>query len=257
MSVHNGEAYLKACIDSILGQTFDDFEFIIVDDASADATAVLLDEYTRADIRVRLVTNKENLGLTKSLNIAIRKAQGEYIARMDADDISFPERFEKQVDFLDKNPEYGVVGAWAKVIDEKGEIIDEFAWETDSKTLKRNLIKWNPIIHSLAMIRKSVLDDAGLYDENFRYAQDYELWFRISRLSKMANIPDFLMSYRVSGKSITSSKNHEQAKCYMRAQWRAIKSGQYSPLNAVYLIRSSFSILFPPNIKKGLKKLYK
>lgn len=239
MSVRNGEAYLKACIDSILGQTFGDFEFIIIDDASTDASAVLIDEYTLADDRVRLVGNKENLGLTKSLNIALKKARGEYIARMDADDISFPERFDKQVKFLDENPDYGVVGAFAQVIDDKGDKVVGFEnWieETDNKTIQKELIKWNVIVHPLAMVRRSVIEKVGGYDESFKYAQDYDLWLRIAMISKIHNLPEFLLNYRMSKESITASRNKLQAKCAFRARLNAIKRGQYSLFSGIYLL---------------------
>lgn len=253
MSVRNGEAYLKACIDSILGQTFSDFEFIIVDDASTDATAVLLDEYTRADERVRLVTNKENLGLTKSLNIALQKARGEYIARMDADDISLPERFEKQVRFLGKYLSHSIVGSWMKIIDDQSKEIDVWETETSDDQIKKALIRYNPMFHPTVMMRKNLLDQIGGYDEAWRYAQDYELYFRLSRIGKMANIPEYLLRYRVSKKSITVSRNTKQAVCALRAQWKGITSGFYSPLNIVFLVRPIIGMLLP----KSFKDLYK
>ncbi len=253
MSVRNGEAYLKACIDSILGQTFGDFEFIIVDDASTDASAVLIDEYTLADDRVRLVGNKENLGLTKSLNIALKKARGEYIARMDADDIAFPERFEKQVKFLDENKDYGLVGSWAELINEKSETIGEQRYPTKYENLSKSLIRFNPFFHSSIMMRKSSLDTAGFYNEDWKYAQDYELFFRLNRISKLSNLPENLLKSRVSENSITRKKNTEQAKFALRARWEAIKRGDYSWFSIIYLSRPLASMILPYSIRKFLK----
>ena len=120
MCVHNGERYLYEALESVLNQTFEDFEFIIVDDASADNTPAILKEYAAQDGRIRLMRNAHNLGLTRSLNKALRLAKGEYIARQDADDISLPQRLEKQVEFLNSNSRTAVVGSWTEVIDEYG-----------------------------------------------------------------------------------------------------------------------------------------
>lgn len=254
MSAYNAEKFIEEAVESILRQTFTDFEFIIIDDASSDKTPSILRNFSYKDPRIKIITNEKNLGLTKSLNLGIENSRGEYIARMDADDISFPERFEKQVKFLDENKETGVVGAWAKVIDEEGKEIDEFDYEEiDSQTVRKELIKSNVIIHPLAMIRKSVLEKVGGYDESFQYAQDYDLWFRIEKVSEIQNLPLFLMNYRISRKSITSSKNNKQSLCALRAQWYAIKRGQYSILAIFYLFRSVLSIILP----KTLKDLYK
>ena len=121
MSVYNGEKYLKQAIDSILTQDFKDFEFIIVNDASTDKTAQILDKYDNA--RIKVLVNKKNLGLAKSLNIAIKQAKGEYIARMDDDDISLPSRFSKQLEYLQKYSDVGVLGTQIDVINDKGRII--------------------------------------------------------------------------------------------------------------------------------------
>ena len=254
MAVHNGEKYLKESIDSVLNQTFGDFEFIIIDDASTDASAVLIDEYTLFDDRVRLMRNITNLGLTKSLNLAIKKAQGEYIARMDADDIAFPERFERQVKYLDSNMDYGVVGSWAKVIDTNSQIIGQLKYPVNNNELKNVLIKYNPFIHSTLMIRKSILEKTGLYNENWKYAQDYELLFRIASNLKVANIPEFLLQSRVDQNSITRKKNKAQAKLALLARWEAIKRGDYSFVSVVFLLRPIASILLPFGLRKILKK---
>lgn len=253
MSVYNGEKFLRDSIESILNQTFNDFEFIIIDDCSTDKTADIIKTYSYRDPRIRIITNEQNLGLTKSLNIGINESRGEFIARMDSDDVTLPERFEKQVRFLDENKDYGVVGAWAKVIDDLGVEVDEFDWETDDKTIRKNLIKWNSMIHPLAMIRKDILEKVGMYSENLRYAQDYDLWFRVAKVSKLANLPEFLLKYRISNKSITASKNKEQSLCALKARWCAIKSGLYSPIYIVYLARPILGMILP----KKLKDFYK
>lgn len=251
MSVYDGDRFLRESIESILSQTFTDFEFIIVNDASTDKTADILKAYSFRDPRIKIITNKTNLGLTKSLNIGIKESTGEYIARMDSDDISLPERIEKQVKFLDENKDHGVVGALVYAIDETGKRIDGFKnWihEIDNKTIQKKLIKRNVVVHPLAVVRKSTLDLVGGYDESFRYAQDYDLWFRIAMISKIHNLPEFLMNYRMSNSSITTSKNKHQAQCAFRARLNAIKRGQYSIFSSIYLLWPIFRIFLPKKL---------
>jgi glycosyltransferase involved in cell wall biosynthesis len=133
MSVYNGEKYLRQAIESILQQTYTDFEFIIIDDGSTDSSREIIQSYD--DKRIRLVINEQNIGLTKSLNKGIRLAKGEFIARMDADDISLPQRFEKQVAYLDSHPEVGVLGTYANIIDHRGKIINNIIFPTEHETI--------------------------------------------------------------------------------------------------------------------------
>ncbi|MCP8319033.1 MAG: glycosyltransferase, partial [Candidatus Methylarchaceae archaeon HK01B] len=122
MSVYNGEKYLREAIDSILNQTFKDFEFLIINDGSTDRTVEILRSYH--DSRIKIITNEKNMGLTKSLNKGLKIARSEYVARMDADDISYPRRLEVQYEYMKKNPDVGIVGSWNDVIDDKGNTID-------------------------------------------------------------------------------------------------------------------------------------
>jgi glycosyltransferase involved in cell wall biosynthesis len=204
MSVYNCEKYIKEAIYSILNQNFGDFEFIIINDGSTDKTREIIEEYK--DERIKVINNK-NKGLTKSLNEGIELAKGEYIARMDADDISLRERFEKQVEFLDFNTDIYMCGTWAEFIDENGVFLKDFKRPITDKEIKKELLFHNPFIHSSVMIRKSVFDKVGLYNESFRYAQDYELWTRVVAKLKTANLPEALLKYRVLKESITKSKN--------------------------------------------------
>ena len=142
MSVYNGAISLDESMRSILAQTFTDFELIVINDASTDTTASILKGYEARDPRVKVVTNEHNLGLTKSLNKGAGMAKGEYIARMDADDVACPQRFAKQVAFLDTHTEYGLVGTWADVIDDTGKKIHTFEWESEDKDIRKNLIKY-------------------------------------------------------------------------------------------------------------------
>lgn len=208
MSVYNGERYLREAIDSILNQCFEDFEFLIINDASADNTEEILKNYK--DSRIKVIINKKNLGLTKSLNKGLKIAKGEYIARMDSDDISLPKRLEEEVKVLDLDGNIGLVGTYCFVMDEEGRILSRLS--SLSKSIKNGLMSVNQFVHSSVMIRKKCLDATGYYREEFKFAQDYDLWLRISESFKIMNIPKYLHKWRFDTKSISFSKNEEQSK---------------------------------------------
>jgi hypothetical protein len=207
MAVYNGEHFLRDSIDSILGQTFRDFEFIIIDDGSTDDSNRIIRSY--ADPRVRLVENEGNLGLTRSLNRGLRLARGEFIARQDADDISEPERFAMQVAFLDAYPEVALLGTQYRYMDEAGK-----SWETDPLPSSPLELRWallfgTAVIHTSVMLRREgVLETVGLYDETVAYAQDYEYWCRIAAHFPVATLDAPLVRYRCHKASITS---HDRA----------------------------------------------
>ncbi len=198
MSVYNGKKYLRVAIDSILNQTFRDFEFIIINDGSTDRTKEILESYT--DERIKIINNTENLGLSKSLNIGIKEAGNDYIFRMDADDISLPERLSKQVRFLDCHEEIAVVGSGCYGIDEDGCIVSLNKVFTEDDQLKRwlSLGAFEAYIwHPSTVIRKEDLLAVGLYNENLKTTQDKDLWIRLAAKGyKFANIPEALLKKR-------------------------------------------------------------
>lgn len=253
MPVYNGETYLRETLDSILAQTFPDFEAVIIDDCSTDGSLVIMREYARKDSRVKVFHNETNVGLTKSLNKAIGLSSGIYVARLDAGDTSEKDRFAKQVAFLNNHPDYGLVGSWATIIDERSEKIGQMAWNETDADIRKALIKHNPIIHSSIMIRRSVLEKIGGYNEAWKYAQDYELYFQIIKYSKVANLPEFLISYRAMSGSITLRKNKRQAFLAIRSRWNAVRAGQYPWWAVIYLARPLFGLLLPRSVKKMLK----
>jgi glycosyltransferase involved in cell wall biosynthesis len=210
MSVYNGKKYLREAIDSILGQTFTDFEFLIIDDGSTDSSADIIRSYS--DPRVRFIRNEKNMGLTRSLNKGIRLATGEYIARQDADDISLPERLEKQVRFLDQNKDVGLVGTYFFMINEAGKTICVWNRLPEGIDLKKILLKGNPFGHGSVMFRAECIEKVGPYREEFKSVQDYDLWLRISEVYDVANIPEPLYKWRFHSKSISASGNIKQAK---------------------------------------------
>lgn len=221
MSVFNGAEYLRQSIDSILNQTFTDFEFIIINDGSTDKSLQILQSYK--DPRIVLIS-RPNKGLTASLNEGIAKARGQYIARQDADDISSSSRLEKEVAYLNKNSTSGLVGSNYIHIDEKGH-------ETGARThvfthpddLKSCLVLCNQYGHGSIMLRKSLLKTSGTYDKSVGHAEDYDLWVRLSRLSDVANIEEPLYYYRNLPTSISHSKLDEQVELTFKIRDRAFK----------------------------------
>ena len=209
MSVFNGEKYLESAVNSILRQSFLDFEFIIINDGSTDNTEKILKRFT--DKRLKIINNKTNIGLTASLNKAIKQARGEFIARMDADDISLPFRLEYQVKFLEENPDIALVGSSYYICDEKNKIQSIVEVLTEPEKLKQELKKQNWFGHGTVMFRKNIIDNIGAYDESYKYAQDYELWLRIANKFKVANIKEPLYIWRRTKENISSKKEEEQA----------------------------------------------
>ena len=208
MSVYNGEQYLQESIESILTQTYSDFEFIIIDDCSTDNSVNIIESYD--DNRIRLVRNKQNLRLPASLNKGINLAKGEYIARMDADDISMPERFAKQVLYMDTHPDVAVVGGGFQAIDESGNNL-YIHHAPNGKKLARYCLIPSPMAHPTVMIRRDVIVNNNLfYDEQYSSAQDYDLWQRINRKFKIENLPDILLRYRIQSNSISVAKRKQQ-----------------------------------------------
>lgn len=199
MCVYNAEKYVSQSIESILFQTYNDFEFIILDDCSTDSTLDLVKKYQKQDTRIKVITNNENKGLTYSLNKAIEFAKGEYIARMDADDISHKQRLEKQVGFLERNNDIAVLGTCAKNINEEGIITGNRRVPLNHTKIEEVIKIVNPLIHPSVMFRKKRIEDIGGYDNRYRVVQDYELWFRCIEYDlKLANLPYELIYYRVN-----------------------------------------------------------
>ena len=204
MPAYNVEKYVGAAIESILNQTFTDFEFIIINDGSTDNTAKIIKEYAKKDKRIRFIDNKENKGFIARLNDCLDLARGEYVAKMDSDDISLPERFQKQVDFLDTNLDIGMVGAALKAFGdadyvlrhpEKVGIID-FVY--GCKT-------------TIFMARREIIEKNNLrFDSNYFSAEDYEFYSRFARVAKIANIQDVLYMYRWHGKNVSKEKANIQ-----------------------------------------------
>ncbi len=223
MCVYNGESYLKEAIESLLGQTLNDFEFIIVNDGSTDKTSQILSEYAAQDARIVLVHNEKNLGLEKSLNRGLAVAKGEYLARQDVDDVSLPNRLELQTRFLDSHPEVGALGTAVEVINRQGSTIGEDYLPIDHESLQALLLINNFLHHSTLMARRSLMQVLGGYNEDMRYVEDYDLWLRLSRLSRLATLPDILLRRRIDNSGITSTNREKQLKNAFTISLKAVQ----------------------------------
>lgn len=223
MSVYNGQPFLEEAVESVLGQTFGDFEFIIVNDGSTDGSGEVLDEWASKDSRIR-VMHQENRGIPYSLNRGWRMARGAYIARMDADDISRPQRFEKQVEFLEKDPTVDVLGTNVEVIDADGERLQVPSIPTTPGLIAWRTLFGSAIWHPTVMMRKRILQRAGGYDDALPEAHDYDLWTRLTPITDFSNLSDVLLKYRWWGGNI--STEYEEAQL-ADADASAVKLHQY------------------------------
>lgn len=195
MPVYNAQNYLNEAIDSILSQTFTDFEFIIIDDGSTDNSLPIIKSYT--DPRILLIRNETNLKLITSLNKGINLSRGTYIARMDADDVSLPERLARQVDFMDQHPDIAVCGTWVELFGSCKQTFWQFA--DDPATAKCVLLFGCCVAHPSAILRRSVLEFGFRYSPLYSHAEDYGLWVQIATKYKITNLPQVLLKYRISG----------------------------------------------------------
>lgn len=212
MSAFNTEKFITSAMQSILNQSYDNFEFIIVDDASQDSTLEKIKTFQKEDKRIKIIQNNENIGLTKSLNNALKIAKGKYIARQDADDYSTPARLEKQLNFLESNKEITLVGTSATIIDDDGNELCKRHLLTDPKEIKTKMQKQNCVFHGSIMFRKKNIQIIGNYRELFKYGQDYDLYLRLCEQKKIANMNELLYFWRFSRSSVSAKQTLVQSR---------------------------------------------
>ena len=204
MSVYNGEKFLREAVDSILNQTYTNFEFLIIEDASTDKTLEILEEYKRRDSRIIIINKEKNKGpsgFIQNLNIGLQKATGKYIARMDADDISVTERFQKQIDFLEKNKEIFLVGSQVQCVNEHNENTKLLRAPLNNIEIQKRMFKNISLFHPVIMFRNST---DLLYREKMLYCEDYDFYFRLMiQKYQFENIEEPLLRYRILGDSIS------------------------------------------------------
>lgn len=208
MPVYNAESYLDEAIQSVLNQSFTDFEFIIINDGSTDNSKKIIQSYN--DKRIKYIENATNIGLVATLNKGIDICAGRYLARMDADDISLPERLEKLYVFMEKNPEIGLCGTWFETFNKSGHFTI-VKYKPDDFSIRLNHLYAIHVSHGTCIIRLSVLIENNLrFDPEFAHAEDYDLWSRISDYCKMANIQEVLYKVRINEQSVSVKFNSIQ-----------------------------------------------
>lgn len=193
--VYNCAPFVSQALDSILGQTYTEFEIIAVDDGSDDGSSQILDTYAARDPRLHVIRNPNNLGIVRALNRGLSTCRGTYVARMDADDIACKERFEKQISEMESQPDIIALGGAVSYIDAAGNNLGLIR----RCSTGRSLLHQNPLLHPTVMIRRSALQEHQLqYEESYRYAEDYFLWLRLSRVGRLASLDDVLLFYRLT-----------------------------------------------------------
>ena len=212
MTIYNAELHLKEAIDSLLTQTFSDWELIAVDDGSTDRSTKILSAYD--DPRVRMFVLPENIGRTPALRYAFEQARGEYIAVLDADDVALPERLGREVEFLDNHAEVVLVSSWTQIIDERGRITATLEPQMSGEDLHDSLGWANPTAHSAVMYRSYAASKVGGYPKEFAYAQDRELVVALAQYGRLAIIKEFLCQWRISPKGLTSSRENRMLNAY-------------------------------------------
>ncbi len=242
MSIYNGGKWLAQSLESIYAQTETDWEIVAVDDGSTDGTADLLEKaQQKRPGKIRILTQSKNRGLTLSLISAAQAAQGEFLARLDVGDFFEPQKLEKQLNFLKKNPHYGVVGcAYAN----ESKIVHPPIHDAE---IRATIFRKNPFAHSAILMRKEFYEKAGGYNPAVKYGQDYDLWFRMLKVGKAANLSEVLCKRSIDPGSISYQKQKEQMRQCLKTQWRYMN--KLNPLHYIYLLEPLTMLLIPERIK--------
>jgi glycosyltransferase involved in cell wall biosynthesis len=234
MPVFNAEKYLAKAIESILTQTLTDFEFIIINDGSTDGSAAIIESYSDKDPRINVILNDKNKGIVHSLNTGIAEAKCDYLAIMHADDISRPERLEKQIDFFIANPNVGILGSWIQVIDHVGMPKQVLQLPSHHNTITWEMCFRCSFAHPSMMINKLLLEN-NKYREDYLYVEDYDLWVRLVQMTRAANLPEVLLNYRHHPESLTSTKINNIKLLSQKVQQRMVKQilGREVPIEII------------------------
>lgn len=227
MPAYNAERYIARAIESVLNQTFRNFELIIINDVSSDKTPSIIKEYQEKDSRVRMINNRKKGLIAGSLNKGIKLARADVIARMDADDVCYPRRLEVQYKLLMKKPEVAVVGANMRIVDEKGKIISKREYPKKSKELKRLMFRYSPFAHPVVMYRKSVFKEFGGYVENIFPCEDIDLWFKIGSKYQFASVSKPLLKYTLYSTSSSHKKVKDVELLGLKVKIDALKKYDY------------------------------
>ena len=242
LPVNNGENFLREAMDSILEQTFSDFELIVIDDGSIDSTPDILGEYAARDTRVLVKRQSRNLGIVEALNSGCRIASGRFIARMDADDICLPERLAQQITFLCSHPDVGVVGTNIQLIDSSGNRQKVVLFPEAHAQICWSLCFYNPIVHPSTMMRRDVLFQVGGYRMGYPNGEDYDLWRRIAKHARLANLSSVLLMLRKHASNLTIKYGEDNLLSGVQVAWELM-----SDVLGREISKNTLEILWTPN----------
>lgn len=244
---YNVEDYISQAIESILSQTFKAFEYIIIDDCSTDNTWKIIQEYAKKDKRIKPFKNEKNLGIAGNRNKCLSFTRGKYIAWQDADDISMQNRIEKQVHYMEQNPDVGICGSFVRFFSEKGDMgIRRYA--SNDELLRKRIFFYSPVAQPAAMIRKQCFKDFGLYDPRWPPAEDLDMSFRIGTKYKFANIQEVLVKYREHERSATYTKlkTIELNTVKIRRIYSSVTSYKFTFFSRIYNLLHYLSVFLVP-----------
>jgi len=230
MSVHDGAPWVAEAVASVLAQTAGDLELIVIDDGSSDATPELLSRVRDARLRV-----------------------AELVARLDADDVALPERLARQRSFLERRPEIGLVGSAAREVDAAGVPVRVVHPPEDDAAIRRALIRANPFVHSSVTLRRALLEGAGGYDETLPVGQDYDLWMRLARVTRLANLSEVLVVRRLGARRVSIEREEDRLRAEARVRWRAVRTGAYPPWCALFALRPALALVLPRPLRRAVR----
>lgn len=258
MPTYNSAQFLNEAVESILMQTFQDFEFIIIDDASIDDTWSRLKVYALRDRRIHLFRNEKNCGIAQTRNTGLLHARGIYYAPMDHDDISHPQRLQKEIEFLETHPTSAVVGCQVSVIDGQGKIIGRRKYPCSSEEIKKSLSIASPFCNPAVLIRMSTLEKNGYLDTCYPGCEDYDLWLSLGRCCDLANLPDCLFSYRVTDTQVKSKQTKKMLRYTLQIKKKWIFKKPYRSIKSQLIWSLQWALLVMPEqlIVRLFKKIY-
>lgn len=248
--VWNSEKYIDEAINSIVHQTYQNLEIIIINDASTDETPRIVDSWALKDKRIRVIHNKRNLGIGGNRSKGVAEARGNFICWQDADDIAFPYRVERQVEILLKDESIGVVGGGLQFFDSKGDgVVRTYA--EDDESLRRTIFRYNPIAQPASVFRRSVFDVVGGYDASLAVSEDLDMWFRLGEQYKFANTSDVVIRYRQSDGSLTASRlrDMEKVTLMLRRKFKKSPAYKWTFVDSIYNFLQSATMFVPAGIR--------
>ena len=251
MPAYNAEKYISEAIESILNQSFEDYEFIIINDASTDSTPNIIDKYARLDKRIIVLNNERNLNVAKSRNRGIEIAKGKYIATMDSDDRALPDRLKNQFEFLESNRDVAISIGNINIMDEKGAFQYTRNYPVADKDIRSKVYRFNPFPNPTIMCRREVYEKNGKYNSAYVVSEDFDFWLRAGTQFKFGNCGNIVLDYRVASKSASHGKIRLTEKITFKLRWKAFKLGyKFTVVDVFFNLFHLFSFaLLPSKLK--------